>query len=134
MLLPIVLLLATAGPIQQARTFQFPTQQTEQARTFQFPSQQTVQPRTLLIQAPAPNKFVHKLNNPEQWDSIAVPKREGESNGCFSITAYVFSDGENPQLQYVTHCPNADGPYINERAQGKGMRNDQQPELKRTKN
>lgn len=116
MLLPIVLLLASAGPIQQAENVPTPKPQNSQAQTWLAPA--------------TPNRFVHKVN-PEHWDTIEIPIRGGGPN-CALITAYVFSDGENPQLQYVTHCPNLDVPYLNKRAQGKGMRNDQQPTIKRT--
>jgi hypothetical protein len=115
MLLPIVLLLASAGPIQQAENVPAPNPQTSEARTLLTPA--------------APNRFVHKF--PEHWDSIERPVGGGGPN-CALITAYVFSDGENPQFQYVTHCPTHDVPLMNKRAKGKHLGNDQQPELKRT--
>jgi hypothetical protein len=124
MLLPIVLLLATAGPVQQANVAASVEQSTHQPQT--------------IITDPGPNSFLRgKPGAENRFDKgILLPTtcvaEEGCRNGCLSITAYVFSDGENPQLKYVTDCANLDVPLQNKRAQGKGMGNDHQPTLKRT--
>jgi len=123
MLLPIVLLLASASPVQQAdHVAASPAPQTSQART--------------TLQDPGPNSFVHKpLPGAQSPDRGIIAPRAAcdEQHRCFcaSITAYVFSDGENPQLQYITHCPNRDVPYHTERAHRKLPENEHQPELKR---
>ena len=119
MLLPIVLLLATAAS----------TRQVDAAGTAkQSLSSEHSQVADELTRA---DGFV---NNPqlEEFDKgIMLP--HGSQKGCLSITAYVFSDGENPQLKYVTHCPNLDVPLQNKRAHGKGSNPDGQPNLLRTK-
>ena len=125
MLLPIVLLLATAGPVQQATNGAASAEQSShQART--------------VITDPGPNSFLRgKPGAENRFDKgIILPTTcvaaEGCRTGCLSITAYVFSDGENPQLKYVTDCPNLDVPLQNKRAQGKGMGKENQPTVKRT--
>jgi len=126
MLLPIVLLLASAGPIQQ----------TDSVAADHTQPASSSQPRTLLT-ITGPNTFViQRRGNRELPDKGIIidnqsPKR---NNGCLSITAYVFSDGENPELQYVTHCPNLDVPYQTKRARHNLPQNEQQPDLQRTKN
>lgn len=89
---------------------------------------------------PSPNKFLR--GKPRQGNSgdegIIVQKNpciaEGTcQTGCLSIAAYVFSDGENPQLKYVTHCPKLDVPYQTKRAQHGKTNTDQQLALKPTK-
>lgn len=121
MLLPIVLLLATAGPIQQTETVA-----TQPASSSQ--------PRTLLTD-PGPNKFVIGPHGNRRLpdEGIVIPKNSTRNTSCMSITAYVFSDGENPKLQYVTDCPNLDVPLQTQRARHKPD-NEEQPDLKRTKN
>ena len=125
MLLSIVLLLATAGPIQQ----------TETVAIASTPPASSSQPRTLLTD-PGPNKFVigPRGNRRLPDEGIVIPKNPRRNTSCMSITAYVFSDGENPKLQYVTDCPNLDVPLQQERARHKSPDNEQQPDLKRTKN
>lgn len=117
MLLPIVLLLASAGSMPQ-------TANATAAAPHQFSTTNQDQM--------APDGFVLRRRSPDVFDKGMIIPQPTHKAGCLSITAYVFSDGENPQLQYVTHCPNLDVPYLNKRAQGKGMRNDQQPTIKRT--
>ena len=129
MLLPIVLLLASAAPAQQATDVAAATQQssiTEQNRG--------------AISNPVPNTFLR--GKPRHCNSgdegIIVQKNpciaDGTcQTGCLSITAYVFSDGENPQLKYVTDCPNLDVPYQTKRAQHHETNTEQQPALHRTK-
>jgi hypothetical protein len=128
MLLPIVLLLATAGPIQQINN----------AVVASAEQSSKSQPRTFLTD-PGPNRFViRRPGAGNEFDKgIIHPehpcvREEGCRTGCLSITAYVFSDGETPTLKYVTDCPNLDVPLQNKRAQGKGMGNDHQPTLTRT--
>lgn len=156
MLLPIVLLLASAGPIQQADNFAAASM--EQSAT-------SSQPRTLLpdpgpnkfvlgppgirrmpdeqitvrLPDPGPNRFVHKPRpgNQRPDTGIIVPRAACDEQHvcpCASIKAYVFSDGENPQFQYVSYCPNRDVPNEIERARHRPSEGDQQPALKRTKN
>lgn len=50
---------------------------------------------------------------------------------CASITAYMFSDGENPKLKYLTHCPNLELPQATQ-TQGSDE-NRQQPTVRRVK-
>jgi hypothetical protein len=126
MLLPIVLLLATAGSMQPANSA---------AAKSEF---STNRPQTVITD-PGPNSFLRGRPGAEnRFDKgIILPNhscvaQEGCRTGCLSITAYVFSDGENPTLKYVTDCPNLDVPLQNKRAQGKGMGSDHQPALKRT--
>lgn len=119
MLLPIVLLLATAAS----------TPQVDATATAKQPlsSQQS----QVVGEPTGADGF---LSNPQwkQFDKgIMVPP--GSQKGCLSITAYVFSDGDNPQLKYVTHCPNLEVPLQNKRAHGKGSNPDGQPNLIRTK-
>ena len=129
MLLPIVLLLASAAPAQQATDVAAATQRssTEQNRG--------------AISNPGPNSFfVHPEPNarkPQIDEGIIHPKHPCVADGtcktgCLSITAYVFSDGENPELQYVTHCPNLDVPYQTKRAHHDETDTEQQPALKTT--
>ena len=126
MLLPIVLLLASAGAVQQADNVS--SASTEQ---FSTPHQ--------TISDSGSTGFVHKRDrNRHMLDEGIIHRKEPClaqhecQTGCLSITAYVFSDGENPELKYVTDCPNLDVPYENKRARKKGADNDQQPTLKRT--
>jgi hypothetical protein len=128
MLLPIVLLLATAGPIQQVGN----------AAAASAEQSSKSQPRRFLTD-PGSNTFVRGKHNDGQLPDEGMiigphPCVSGEEcrADCLSITAYVFSDGENPQLKYVTDCPNLDVPLQNKRAQGKGMGKQHQPTLKRT--
>lgn len=129
MLLPFVLLLASAAPAQQSTDVAVPVEHSaisEQNRG--------------AISNPGPNKFLHgKPRHGNSGDEGIIVQRnpcvaDGTcQTGCLSITAYVFSDGENPQLQYVTHCPNLDVPYQTQRAQHDETNAEQQPALKRTK-
>ena len=130
MLLPIVLFLATAAPAQQPTSVAVPAERSaisEQNRG--------------AISDPGPNTFLgsKRRRSPSHIDEgIIVPKNRCIADGtcqtgCLSITAYVFSDGENPKLQYVTHCPNLDVPYQTRRAQHDETNSEQQPALKRTK-
>ena len=128
MLLPIVLFLASAGPAQQA---------TDVAAAPQRPS--IIGQNRGLISHPGPNRFRHakppRGNSGD--DGIFVPQNPCVADGtcqtgCLSITAYVFSDGENPELQYVTHCPNLDVPYQTKRAQHDKSNAEHEPDLKRT--
>ena len=131
MLLPIVLLLASAAPAQQSTDVVVPTEQSAIS-----------QQNRGAISNPGPNRFVHPGANARKplFDEGIIPPKnpciaDGTcKTGCMSITAYVFSDGENPQLQYVTHCPNLDVPNQTERARHRLPENEQQPDLKRTKN
>ena len=126
MLLPIVLLLASAGAVQQTDNVASGSQE-------QFSTARQV------VSHPEPNGFIrgkphHGFSGDEGMIVRHRPCRSDQEckTACLSITAYVFSDGENPKLKYVTDCPNLDVPYQNKRAQGKGMDNDHQPTLKRT--
>jgi hypothetical protein len=128
MLLPIVLLLASAAPAQQ----------TDVA----VPAEQTAisEQNHGAISNPEPNTFLRgKPRHRNSGDEgIIVQKNpciaDGTcKTGCLSITAYVFSDGENPQLKYVTDCPNLDVPFQTKRAQHHETNTEQQPALKRTK-
>jgi len=119
MLLPIVLLLATAAS----------TPQVDAATTAKPLSSEHIQVADEPIRA---DGFV--IHTGPQWEidkGIMLPP--GSQKGCLSITAYVFSDGDNPQLKYVTHCPNLDVPLQNKRAHGKGSNTNGQPNLIRTK-
>jgi hypothetical protein len=130
MLLPIVLLLASTGPTQEPTNVAVPAEQPairEQNRG--------------AIDDSGRNRFLP--GKPRHYNSgdegIIVQKNPCVADGtcrtgCLSLTAYVFSDGENPQLQYVTHCPNLDVPYHTERANHNVPHSAQQPDLKRTKN
>jgi hypothetical protein len=108
LLLPIVLLLASAGSAQQAADVAAPAQQIPHGK-------------------PLLDKGMILPNN----SCIANGTCK---TGCLSITAYVFSDGENPKLQYVTHCPNLDVPYQNKRAHHHVPDTEKQPALRDTKN
>jgi hypothetical protein len=147
LLLPIVLLLASAGPTQQAinvapSTRQFSLTEENPTRQFSLTNRHPLtNPRTYRIVSPGPQGFViRKWRNGTSPDSrmIIEPKRcssdEECKTACMSMTAFVFSDGENPQLQYVTDCPNLDVPYRTERANHDGPDTEHQPALKRTKN
>jgi hypothetical protein len=125
MLLPIVLLLASAGSIQ-------PTESIATRNPQQSASSE--RPRTLLTD-PGANRFVigPRRNRQSPDEGIIIPASPRRNTGCLSITAYVFSDGESPELQYVTHCPNLDVPYQTQRARHNLPNNEQQPDLKRTK-
>ena len=127
MLLPIVLLLATAGSVQQANN-------AAAGGTEQISKPQAVTTLT----NPEPNRFVHRLPDAgETFDKgMIVPEHpcnpeEECQKACASITAFVFSDGETPELKYVTDCPNLDVAPQTERANGKRPRSDQ-PSLKHT--
>jgi hypothetical protein len=120
MLLPIVLLLASAGSMPQ-------TANAAAASSEQFSTPH--QNQTAVAKSES-DGFVLRRRGPVMPDQgiilIQSPKR------CLSITAYVFSDGENPQLQYVTDCPNLDVPYQTKRAHRNGSDSDHQPTLRRT--
>ena len=126
MLLPIVLLLASAASTQQVDAGAATAKQISASNHSQAVDEgNSAQPFVLKRQR-------HRLD-----EGIIIRHRlcrsDQECNtGCLSITAYVFSDGENPELKYVTDCPNLDVPYQNKRAQEKGAGNDHQPTLKRT--
>jgi hypothetical protein len=134
MLLPIVLLLAGLGSPQQA----------DKAAT--TPEQSTAQEQhRTVISNPGSSRFV---NPGGDWlphgkvfvdHGIVVSEEPCLPDGtckaaCASINAYVFSDGENPKLQYVTDCPNLDAPYRTKRAHDHVPDTKQRPDLKRTKN
>lgn len=127
MVLPIVLLLASAGPMQQA-------DHAKGASAEQPSKPQIISPLT----NPEPNRFVHRFPGAgEALDKGILPtnlpcdaQHECEQV-CAKIMAFVFSDGETPELKYVTDCPNRDVPPQTERANGKRPRRDQ-PSLKRT--
>ena len=131
MLLPIVLFLASAAPAQQSTDIAVPVEQSAIS-----------QQNRDAISNPGPNTFLgsKRRRSPRHLDEgIIVPKNRCLADGtcqtgCLSITAYVFSDGENPELQYVTHCPNLDVPYQTKRAQHDEPNTEQQPTLKRTRN
>lgn len=153
MLLPIVLLLASSGPIQQAANVAAAS--IEQSATSSQPLTLVPDPgprkfvigpsgnRRMLAEPirmpdPGPNSFVHKPRpgNRRPDTGIIVPRPTCDEHHpcvCASITAYVFSDGENPQFQYVTYCPNRDVPNQMERARDRLPETEQQPDLKRTK-
>jgi hypothetical protein len=129
MLLPILLLLASSASVQPV-----------QAGTN---SGAAVSAADKSSKASNPDKtgqdgFVRKFPDRRQIPDEDIIQRHDCASGqecktaCLSITAYVFSDGENPQLKYVTYCPNLDVPNWTERAQRKGTGNDQQPTLRRT--
>ena len=126
MLLPIVLLLASAASMQQVDAGAATAKQISASDHTQAVDEgNSAQP------------FVRKRQRHTLDEGIIVRHRPCRSDqecntGCLSITAYVFSDGENPELKYVTDCPNLDVPYQNKRAQEKGAGNDHQPTLKRT--
>jgi hypothetical protein len=121
MLLPIVLLLASAGSMPQTANAMAAT-----SEQFSTPNQnQTATAKS------GSDGFVLRRRGPVMPDQgIILPG--GNRKACLSITAYVFSDGENPQLQYVTHCPNLDVPYQTKRAHRNGSESDRQPTLRRT--
>jgi len=124
MLLPIVLLLASAGPIQQADSIATANAQ-----------QSASSKQTQRLTNPGPNRFViGPRGNGQPDEGIIIPRNARRNTGCLSITAYIFSDGETPELQYVTHCPNLDVPYQTERARHNLPNHQQQPDLRRTKN
>jgi len=124
MLLPIVLLLASSASIQ--------------------PLDPPVARRPLAVDQSsndldAPNGFVRRFgeNAPGADEGILIPGRNCSSRqdckkACMSITAYVFSDGDYPQLQYVTDCPNLDVPYQTKRARRNVPYDESQPRLKHT--
>ena len=136
MLLPIVLLLASAGPIQQADKAttapeQFTAEEQNRAVNNNQDSNRFVNPGQ-----PGPNDRRRRMH---QFDEGIIVKNACLADGtckdvCAEITAYVFSDGENPKLQYVTDCPNLDVPYRTQRARHNLPKNQQQPDLKRRKN
>lgn len=105
MLLPIVLLLASAGPIQQVADVVPATQQssiTEQNRgAIASDSNRFVNPGPMGFV----RRFRGKRGSPDNG-MIVTPNpclADGTCQAvCAHITAYVFSDGENPKLQYVT--------------------------------
>jgi len=151
MLLPIVLLLASAGPAQQHINAAPTPQQfslTEQNHTRQFfitarARHALIEPRTYRIFGkPAANRFVNPGQDQPRIpfdEGIIVPRNSCLADGtckaaCASITAFVFSDGENPKLQYVTHCPNLDVPYQTKRAKGDEPEREHQPSVKHTAN
>jgi hypothetical protein len=134
MLLPIVLLLATANPTQQAN------------KATALPQNAAVEPSALVEQTATSNPGQNRFVNPGQarrlprtplYDKgIIVPKNPCLADhtcetGCLSITAYVFSDGETPELKYVTDCPNLDAPYQSKRAHHDVPPSEQHPVLKR---
>ena len=82
MLLPILLVVGSVASGAQATD-------TGASKNQEFPT--TAQHRTL------DPGFVIPASCPEGSPCKPV---------CASIRAYVFSDGENPQLKYVTDCPN----------------------------
>jgi hypothetical protein len=125
MLLPIVLILASAAATANP------------AAVNPEPSSTS---KKIILSNPGPSTFAHHLN-PQSGNmpdpGIMLPRNpciaERECQvGCLSITAYVFSDGENPELKYVTHCPNLELPYQNERARRNSPGPDHQPTLRRT--
>lgn len=150
MLFPIVLLLASSGPIQQANSVAAASMQQSATSSQPLTLVPDSLPRTFVIgpsgnrrmsaepirlSDPGPNSFAHKPRpgNRLPDTGMIVPKSPRYGNSCMSITAYVFSDGESPELQYVTHCPNLDVPNQTERARDRLPETEQQPDLKRTK-
>jgi hypothetical protein len=131
MLLPIVLLLATAGSTQQAQQIDKAAilKRLEQLRAEAERSQ-------IVPNNSGPNSFVHKPRpgneRPDTGIIISRPCDEQHPCPCASIRAHVFSDGENPQPLYVTDCPNLDVPYRTERAHRNVPENERQPTVKRT--
>ena len=126
MLLPIVLLLASSASIQPSKP--------AIARQ-DFAADQSQLPTNLDTR----NGFVRKFggSEPGAEDGILIPGRNCSSRqdckkACMSITAYVFSDGDYPQLQYVTDCPNLDVPYQTKRARRNVPYNESPPRLKHT--
>ena len=126
MLLPIVLVLASAASMQAPDP--------GAAKRVSAPINSQVFGRSN-----NENGFVIKPrpNQPGPDEGIIIPHRNCRSDqecktGCLSITAYVFSDGENPQLQYVTDCPNLDVPYQTKRAHRNGTDTELQPKLQHT--
>jgi hypothetical protein len=126
MLLPIVLVLASAASAPAADT-----------ATAKLPSASNH--NQVLNDGNNEHGFVIKprRNQPGPDEGIIIPHRDCRSDQecntrCLSITAYVFSDGENPQLQYVTDCPNLDVPYQTKRAHRNGTDTERQPRLKHT--
>ena len=125
MLLPIVLLLASSASIQPTDSIV--------ARRPLAPDQSQL-PNHL----DSSNGFVRRFggNQPGADQGILIPRRncspQNCNSACMSITAYVFSDGEYPQLQYVTDCPNLDVPYQTERAHRNAPHRGSQPRLRHT--
>lgn len=146
MLLPIVLLLASPGPIQQAEALPQKAAAVEQSGAVE--RNQTIKRQgtnRFVIKHPGPNRFVNPQQNgrlpgtPLFDKGIVVGRNPCLADGtcqpvCAEITAYVFSDGENPHFKYVTDCPNLDVPYRTERARHNVPQTEQQPDLRRTKN
>ena len=137
MLLPIVLLLAAAAPTQQAADV------VPAAQQFSITEQNhgAIEPGPNRFVNPGPMGSVRRFRSnrisPDNGMIIAPNPCLGDGACqavCAHITAYVFSDGENPELQYVTDCPNLDAPNQTERARRNLPKNQQQPDLKRTKN
>jgi hypothetical protein len=128
MLLPIVLALAGAASVQPAGNM-------AAVNVKQFSAPDQIQ---ALEHSNRGDGFVHKFNDGAGIDRGMIvshqkcgPNQEC-SAGCLSITAYVYSDGENPHRQYVTDCPNLEVPYQMKRAHQKHSGTDDQPRLKRT--
>ena len=126
MLLPIILVLASAASAQPAN----PSAAQQASAAVRSQVQNSFRPT---------DNFVRKLprNQAPADDGMIIRRRECGSDqeckaGCLSITAYVFSDGENPQLRYVTDCPNLDVPYQTKRAHRNGSGNEAHPGLKHT--
>src|SRR5215469_770861 len=135
MLLPIMLLLASAGPAQQAlhaasTTRQFSLSDQDRPRQFSLTEQNRrsiAKPRIYRFVSPGSMGFVQRTprNGISGDEGIVVSRNPCLADDtcrpvCASIRAHVFSDGENPQPLYVTDCPNLDVPYRTERAHRNG--------------
>jgi hypothetical protein len=126
MWLSIVLVLASGASMQQADNAaadtakQFSVSQHDQTADEGPAVLPSIQIRRGNKQSLDPGIVMGAGCNPEQRECV-----------CASITAYVFSDGENPKLKYVTHCPNLELPQATQ-TQGQ-EENRQQPAVRRIK-
>ncbi len=109
MLLPILLALASAASVPQAKNT-----------------------------APATLEQYSIAQNNQTWDRIYLgthcPEGVACQRACASIRAYVFShdDGENPRLQYVTDCPGMKAPQTRHTHWNGPRGRDHAPALQRT--
>jgi hypothetical protein len=107
MLLPIVLLLGAAStPVDAGVT----TAKQDSASDYS----------EAVDEGKSTQPFVHNFHGSGQTMDRGVMLPHGRNTACMSIRAYVFSDGDHPELKYVTDCPNLDVPYQSKHAHGNG--------------
>lgn len=135
MLLPIVLLLASANPVQQAKNVAHPTEQTAQAPSSTVQDSGSDPSGDIIMRAPNTGMIMRRHNRGMMpFDrGMIIPLHQSSNDACMSITAYLFSDGEDPRPKYVTNCPNLDVPLQNERAHRRDNGKAERPNLERTK-